>query len=163
MVDVFQSLEVDELHRRGKSAHIPAMLGEEGSVAGWDHQAANNTATIKLPAAKTASTFTLPIPIEHGTIINGWSIHGRIGSGGNTATLDVELRATTGTAAAITDESICTMPQISKTADYLIDDSIECSTPEEVEHKHYYILITGTTGAGTEIELQGLDLVVDFN
>lgn len=163
MVDVFPSLEVDELHRRNKSIHIPAMLGEEGSVAGWSHQAANNTSTILLPAAKTAATFTLPIHIEIGTVINRVRIHGRTESAGNAATLDVELRATTATASAITDELIASIPQINKTANYMFDDEIILTTPENTDtNKFYYILLTGTTAAGTEIDVQGIDLNVDF-
>jgi len=158
-VEVIQALEVIELIRRNRCIQIPASHAVTGATAGWTK--GNDKNLLLLPASKAASTATIPIKLESGTFINGFSLSGQIDSAGNVATLDADLRRTTATIGGITDESLGAITQISKTADYLITDEKEI-TPTKVEcGKGYYILLTGTTSAVTDIELNTISVNVD--
>lgn len=160
--DVFQSIEVKEIHRRGKVIHIPAETGGVGTTAGWNK--ANNTGTYKLPASQTGSTVVIPLELEAGTVIKSFIISGQLESAGNAVTLDADLRVTTAAAAALTDASLGAITQISKTADYKIADEKVLAAPETVvSGKSYYILLAGTTAAVTDIDLQGAEVTVDLS
>ena len=159
--DVFQSLEVIELHRRNKTVSIPGNHGVTAATAGWVKN--NDTGTAKLPASETGSTMTVPIKLDIRTTIKGFMVSGQIESAGNAVTLDADLRYTTAAAGALADASLGAIPQIAKTADYLVADSKVLATEHKtVSGNHYYILVTGTTAAVTDIDLNAFEVNVDY-
>lgn len=136
-----------------------------GATAGWVVAAGDNVHLVTLPASQTGSTLVIPITgLKVGDTITAYHLIGQIESAGNTATLDADLRKQTADAADVTDASIGAMTQISATADTKIDSansSKTLATPEVVgQDETFYLLITGTTAAATDIALQGVAIEV---
>lgn len=152
------------LVNKGIPRLIPAFHGKAGTGAGWAApSAANaNTSIVGLPASTGASHWVIPISgLKVGDTITAFSVVGQIESAGNAAVLDADLRKLTVAAADFTDASIGAITQISKTADYAINDSKTLATPEVVAaNEQYYVLITATTLASTDIQLAGITLTV---
>lgn len=143
-----------------RTISFPANAGAVGGTAGWTN--ANATGTARCPASQTASTFRIPVTLPVGTKIKSFTINGQIESGGNTATLDADLRATTGVAAEPTDASLGAITQVSVTADTLVASSKTLATVATVTAGlSYYILLTATTGASTDIQVLSAEVVVD--
>ena len=147
-----------------KSMFIPAgALGKAGTTAGWVVAAGNNVNLATVPASQTASTFVLPIMgLKVGDTVTGFSLVGQIESAGNAVTIDADLRKQTAVAADVTDASLGTMTQISVTADTAITaaNSLDTLATAEVmaDGETLYLLITATTGASTDIALQGVTI-----
>lgn len=159
-VEVFQAIEVKEIHRRGRVISIPANDNVTGATAGWVKN--NDTGTAKCPASQTGSTMTIPVSLEIGTTIKSFMVSGQLESAGNGVTLDADLRYTTAAAGALVDASLGAITQISKTADYLVADSKTLTTPHKtISGNHYYVLVTATTGAVTDLDLNALEICVD--
>ena len=79
----------------------------------------------------------------------------------NTVTLDADLRKITNVAANATDASIGAITQVSVIADTKVESSKTLATPEVVAaDEQYYVLITGTTGASTDVQLLGVTVSV---
>lgn len=144
--------------RTSQVYHFPANFGKAGATAGWT--TANNTGVALCPASQTASTFTIALPLKQGSIITSFKVSGQMESAGNTLTLDADLRATTAAAADLTDASVGAITQISKTADYLINDSKTGLSHTVIAGNSYYVLFTATTAAATDIALQGVEVTV---
>ena len=169
--DVIQALEVKQLvvssggtfvnsgtthTRTGQIYHIAASRGRPGATASVGYVATGTDKPIlTLAASATADTWVIPITwIHEGDIITKMGIHGQIESAGNGATIDYELRKMTAVASGSTDASVQTGTQISKTADYLVDDSTDLATPYTIICGDcLYMLVTCTTAAATDIEL----------
>jgi len=133
--------------------------GTPGATSGWATD--NDTGTMKLPASQTAATLVIPLTgLKQGDIITAFKVSGQIESAANTVTLDADLRATTAVAADLTDASIGAITQISKTADYKIADSKTGLSHTVISGNAYYVLLTGTTGASTDIDLQDIEVTV---
>jgi hypothetical protein len=132
-----------------------AKLGSSG--AGWTLGAAEDKFLATLSASATSEIVVVPItvPLKVGDIITAFSIVGQIESAGNGVTLDAALWKHTAAAADVTDTSIGGITQISVTADAIV--SAEKSGLSEVvaADKSYFLVITGTTGASTDIALMG--------
>lgn len=154
------------LVNKGIPRLIPAFHGKAGATAGWAlpsaHSGFTNSGVVGLPASQTASTLVIPISgLKVGDTITAFSVRGQIESAGNAVTLDADLRKLTIAADNITDASIGAITQISKTADYAISDSKTLATAEVVAaDEQYYVLITATTLASTDIQLAGITLTV---
>lgn len=158
--EIFQSIEVSEIHQRGKSKIIPGNDNVAAATSGWVKN--NNLGIAKLPASQTAATMTIPININVGYTLIGFKIHGQIDSAGNTATLDADLRKTTAAVGGTTDESLGAITQLSKTADYLINEEKTLATPNvTVSGSSYFILVTATTAATTDIEVNAVEILYD--
>ena len=127
-----------------------------GAGAGAVIDAANDKGSLfKVPQSQTASTVVIKIPdLKVGDTITAIGILGQIESAANTVTVDLILMAQTAVAAGNTDAAIGSgITQISKTADYKIDDS-ETGLTEVVDAgKAYYLLATVTTGATTDVDV----------
>lgn len=156
--EVFRSVALKQLVQDGLVRLIPANTGKAGATAGWT--TANDNGSTTCPQSQTASTWIIPIMgLNVGDVITAFRVSGQIESGGNAVTLDADLRATTAAAADLTDASLGAITQISKTADYLINDSKTLATAETVTSgKSYYVLLTATTAAATDIALQGVQV-----
>ena len=139
-----------------------------GTTAGWVVNAADNKNSLaRCPASQTASTLVLPISgLKVGDIITAFSLIGQIESGGNTCTVDAALRKQTTAVADLTDAAITggDMTQVSVTADTALSASNASKTLTTAEtigaDESIYLLITATTGASTDIDLQGVNLTV---
>ena len=133
-----------------------------GLTAGWTIQTNDNLGLIATcPASRTAATLVIPIPgLKVGNKITAFSVVGQIESAGNTVTLDADLRKHTAAASDVSDASVNTITQISVTADTIISSSktglIEVVAADET----FYVLLTATTAAATDIALQGITITV---
>ena len=117
------------------------------------------------PAGQTASTLVVPLTgvLNVGDTITAVQLVGQIESAGNAVTIDVDLRKMTAAAADVADASVATMTQISVTADTIISSSngqIGSLTEVVAADETFYLKLTVTTGASTDIALQGVVLTV---
>lgn len=157
--EVIPSLEVKEIHRRGRVINITATHNVTGATAGWVKN--NDTGTAKLPASQTAATMTIPLQLENGTVIKSYQLNGQVESAGNTATLDVDLRVITPVAGDLTDASLGAATQLSATADAIVAIQKTITDATVTSPKSYYFLVTGTTAAATDFDINSLELTVD--
>lgn len=144
--------------RTGQVYHFPANAGKVGATSGMTTN--NDTGAVLCPASQTAATFTIPLQLKQGAVITAFAVSGQIESAGNTVTVDADLRATTAVASDLTDASVGAITQISKTADYLINDSKTSLSHTVISGNSYYVLITITTAASTDVALQGVEVTV---
>ena len=146
-----------------RSLFVPAGLGRRGTTAtvGWVNTTTNiNEATLAQSA--TADTFTIPIAgLQLNDTIVSFKVIGQIESGGNTVTVDADLRMLTNAAADPADSSLGAITQVSKTADYAIVDTKALATVEVVSTGDMpYLFVTATTGGTTDIRLLGVEINV---
>lgn len=158
--DVIPSLEVKELIQRGRTVIVSAVDFIVGGTSGWVKN--NNNGLAKLPASQTGSTMIVPLSIRLNATIVGFKIHGQIDSAGNTATLDASIREVTPAVGGCSDASLGAITQVSKTADYLLCESHTLATPTKTTSGNsYYMLVTGTTAAVTDIEVNAIEVIYD--
>lgn len=150
------------LNRAAQAIHIPACVGHVGAGAGFVN--ASNNGMVTCPASQTAATFVVPVlGLKAGYTITGFCLQGQIDSAGNVVTVDADLRKITVDAAGSTHASVGAITQISVTADTAIAaaNSTKASLAEVVAAgENFYILVTATTGATTDIELNGAVVTV---
>lgn len=155
-----------------RDGYRSALLGAEtiqigtrakvGGTAGWTVGAADNLPYVAtLAASQTGSTLIIPIDgLRIGDVITGFRVVSQIESAGNTVTIDGDLRATTNVAAEPTDASIGTMTQVSVTADTASSQAKTGLSETVTSGKTYYLKITATTAASTDIILQACEITV---
>lgn len=134
-----------------------------GATAGWSlgGGAVNTGLTATLPASQTASTLVIPIPgLKVGDTITAFSLVGQIESAGGAVTLDADLRKHTAAAADVTDASVGAITQVSVTADAIVSASKAALAEVVAADETFYVLLTGTTAAVTDIALQGITVTV---
>lgn len=151
------------LYARTGQQRIINSHAKVGATAGWVVDAADDLGLLATcPASQTASTLVVPISgLKVGDTITAFSVVGQIESAGNTVTLDANLRKLTAAAADVTDASIDSITQISVTADTAVATSKTLGASEDVAaDETFYVLLTATTGALTDIALQGLTVTV---
>jgi hypothetical protein len=126
--------------------------------------AGNNISLATLPASQTNSTLVIPIScaLRVGSRITGFSIIDQVESAGNTATITADLRKHTAAATDVSDASVGAFAApASLTADAILSATNASKTglSETVgADETFYILITGTTAAATDIAIQGIVL-----
>jgi hypothetical protein len=134
-----------------------------GGSAGWVLGAANDLPYLAT-MAQSQSAGTLVIPIEGlkiGDTITGFRIVAQVESAGGTVTIDAALRAVTNVAAEPTDAAIGTgMTQVSVTADTAVSQAKTGLTEVVTSGKSYYLLVTATTAATTDVILQAGEVTV---
>lgn len=137
-----------------------ATRGKIGGTAGWAVAAADNLPYLgTVPQSQSGSTFVLPVDgLAIGDTITGFRVVAQIESAGGAVTLDAALRATTNVAAEPTDASIGAITQISVTADTAASQAKTGLTEVVTSGKTYYILLTATTAASTDIILQACEI-----
>lgn len=138
-------------------------IAKVGATAGWvvGGGAVNTGLLATCPASQTGSTLVIPLSgvLNVGDTITAAQLVGQIESGGNGVTIDASLRKMTAAAADVTDAEVAAMTQISVTADTAISSSngaISSLTEVVGEDETFYLLVTATTGASTDIALQGV-------
>jgi hypothetical protein len=143
---------------------VPPLGGKVGATAGWVITAGTNMGHATLPASQTASTLVLPVQgLEVGDVIIGWGVNGQAESAGGIATLTGDLRKLTPAAAANVDASISTDASGNMTADTVINQAlVGASGLAEVvlEAVGYYLLLTGTTAAATDLDITNATVTV---
>lgn len=146
---------------------INASTGKVGATAGWAcpsaHSGFTNASVVGLPASQTASTWVVPVSgLKVGQRIVSFKVAAQIESAGGAVTLDADLRKLTNAAANATDASIGAITQVSVTADTAVAASKTLATAETVAADEvYYVLLTGTTAASTDIQLLGITVTTD--
>ena len=133
-----------------------------GGTAGFVVGAADNLPYVAtLPASQTGSTLIIPIDgLPIGATITGFRVVAQIESVGGAVTLDGDLRATTNVAADPTDASIGTMTQVSVTADTAASQEKTGLTEVVTSGKTYYLKLTATTAAATDIIVQACEIYI---
>ena len=133
-----------------------------GGGAGWVVAGADNLPYVgTMAASQTAGTLIIPIDGLHlGDTITGFKVIAQIESAGGVVTLDADLRAVTNVAAEPTDASIGTIAQVSVTADTAVAEAKTGLNEVVTSGRSYYLKITGTTAAATDVILQHCELTV---
>ena len=166
--EVFRNIaigkEAGSMVRAEQIHKYPCRLGNPGATAtvGYVKDGALDSCILTLAQNATADTYVCCIPhLKEGDIITAIGIVGQIESAGNTVTIDYELKEVTPIATGCTTASIQAGTQISKTADYLVNETTAVATPHTVDcSKALFFLITCTTAATTDIELLHLRLTI---
>ena len=134
-----------------------------GATAGWVVGAAANVFLATLPQSQSGSTLVIPIQgLKVGDTITGFGLIGQVESAGGAVTIDANLRSQTSAAADITDASVASITQIAVSADTAVNATQDKGSLTEVvtNDKTYYLLITATTAATTDIALAGFAVTV---
>jgi hypothetical protein len=135
-----------------------------GTTAGWVVNAGDNKNSLGRQAAgTTAATLVVPLSLRVGDIIAGFYLVGQIEAGGNTCTVDAALRKQTAAAADLSDAAVTdgAITQVSVIADTILSASNAGVTGLSVTvaaDQTYYILITSTTAAATDVDLQSVNV-----
>lgn len=148
--------------RTAYTTQVPISRAKVGGSAGWVIGGANDLPYVAtMAASQTAGTLVIPIHGLHiGDTITGFKIIAQVESAGGTVTIDAALRAVTNVAADPTDALIGSMTQVSVTADTAVAQEKTGLTEVVTSGKSYYLLITATTGASTDIILQHPEITV---
>lgn len=133
-----------------------------GGTAGWTVAAGDNLALVTCAASQTGAKLVIPIkvPLKVGWTITAFSIIAQIESAGGTVTLDADLRKITNAAGDPTDASVGAITQVTATADTAVSTSKSGLSEVVAAGENFYILVTATTAASTDIALQGYTLTV---
>ena len=134
-----------------------------GTTAGWATRGANNIWHTTCPAGQSASTLVIPVELRVGQTITAFKVVGQIESAGNTVTLDADLRKVTTAAGDLVDSSVGAITQISVTADTAVATTKSSLSDTVAATETFYVLLTATTGASTDIDLQGVTVTVVEN
>lgn len=139
-----------------------------GTTAGGLVNAADNKNSLfRVPASSTASTIVVPLDyLKVGDIITAYHLVGQIESAGGAVTVDAALRKQTAAAADLTDAAVTGggMTQLSVTADTIMslaNTAKTLTTAETVgDDESFYLLITVTTAASTDVDAQAVALTL---
>lgn len=142
---------------RKRQINIGAKIG---ATAGWTIQTNDDLGLLATcQASRTAATLIVPISgLLVGDMITRFNVFGQIESAGNTVLLDAELRKHTAATADVTDTLVAAMNQLSVTADTTLLRGAGSLTEIVADDETFYVLFTATTGALTDIALQGITL-----
>jgi len=140
------------------------VLAKAATSSGWTVDAVDSVCVSTL--AQSLSTKALVVPVtglKVGDTITGFHLIGQVESAGNNVTIDAALRKHTAAAADVADASVGAMTQVVVAADTILSASNtrKASLSEVVAaDETFYVLITGTTGAATDIALQGVAIEI---
>lgn len=138
--------------------------GKVGATAGWVITAGDNIGHATLPASQTASTLVIPLSgLDVGDMITAWGVAGQVESAGNNVTLTADLRKLTNAAADNSDASVSTDNVGTLTADTILSAANLGATglTEVVAvDESFYLLLTGTTAAATDIDVTHILLTI---
>lgn len=138
-----------------------------GATAGAVVTAADNKNSLfRVPASQTASTVVIPITnLKVGDIITSFHLVGQIESAGGVCTVDASLRKQTAAAADNTDALVTggAMTQLSVTADTIMsatNTSTTVTADTVGADESFYLLVTVTTAAATDVDALAVAIVV---
>jgi len=155
-IDIGRALGVEKVR-----INIPASYNRGGD-ADW----AANASGLSLDQNLSGKIAYIPISgLQEGDRIVSIEYAGGIGAkSGGATTLDIDLYKVVGKAGGDTDTEVQSCTQVSKEADYKVDETQAVATPEVVaEDTAYYFKATGTCAdnAENDIILTSLALVVE--
>lgn len=133
-----------------------------GATAGWVITAGTDKYSATLPASQTSSTLVIPVTgLEVGDTLTAVAVVGQVESAGNNVTLTMDVRKLTAAAADLTDASLGTDNVGTLTSDTVLTDAngnLKVSSLTEViaADESVYVLLTGTTAASTDIDIQSI-------
>jgi hypothetical protein len=151
---------------RASQKRIYSVNAKVGATAGWTvgGGAVNTGLLATMAAGQTAGTLVVPISgLKVGDTITSFHLIGQIESAANTVTVDADLRKHTAAAADVADASVGAITQLSVVADTIMSsaNTNKGSLAEVVAaDETFYVLLTATTGASTDIALQGIAVTV---
>lgn len=135
-----------------------------GATAGATVAAASNTGVMATVAAgSTAATIVVRLNnLPVGAKIRAFRVYGQIESGGNVATVDAALWKVTLAAADPVEAAVsgAGITQVSVTADAVLNATKTGLSEEIAVATGYYLLITVTTGASTDVQLAGVGVTI---
>jgi hypothetical protein len=132
-----------------------------GATAGWTVAGATNLMEATLAASQTGSTLVIPVVgLKVGDTITAFKIAAQIESAGGAVTLDADLRKLTNAAGDPVDASVGAITQVSVTADTASAASKTGLSEVVAADEWFYILVTATTAASTDIRLLGATVTV---
>jgi cytoskeletal protein CcmA (bactofilin family) len=136
-----------------------------GAAAGWTVRAGSNLWHSTCAASQSSATLVVNISGLHvGDIITGGYLVGQVESGGNSVQINVELRKITAAAADLTDATVSDVVRATAiTGDTILSNSnTTLGTLNETvgADETFYALITVTTAASTDVDLQAFALKV---
>jgi hypothetical protein len=132
-----------------------------GGTAGWVVAGATNLYEATLPASQTGSKLIVPIRgLKVGWTITGFKVHAQIESAGGAVTLDADLRKLTNAAADPSDASVDAMTQVAVTADTAVLQGPTDLDEVVAANEWYYLVLTATTAASTDIRFLGATIIV---
>lgn len=144
--------------------------GKGTGTTGWVLDGTStNEAEVTLAASLTNCKLVIPITgVFAGDRIRKVYLQGRAESGGNNVVIVVDIRRHRAGAADDADSQIATRTLTTITANAALTEDISSvavtdptSGVEVLDGDLFYVLIDGTTGASTKIELMGVVAVVD--
>ena len=132
-----------------------------GAGAGWVLGAINTGVMATMAASQTAGTLVIPISgLTVGDTITAFTIHAQVESGGNDVIMDADLRNIDNTAADPVDASIGAIAQTTVTTDTAAAIVKSGLSHVVLATDSYYVLVTATTNASTDIQLINIALTV---
>ncbi|HUS39468.1 MAG TPA: hypothetical protein VMX74_08460 [Pirellulales bacterium] len=139
--------------------------GYEGTTKGWVTSGTTNIYHYTLPASiSTTATLVIPVTGLHvGDTITAWKLVGQIESSGNVVEMDGDLRKITTVAAANTDASVGAITPIHVVADTAVASAKTGLTEVVAANETFYVLVSATTAASTDIDLQGVTVTITEN
>jgi hypothetical protein len=157
---IFNDAEVDVAPHLDTETRQIGTRAKVGGTAGWTVGAADNLPYVgTVAASQTGAKLVIPIDgLRIGDTITGFKVVAQVESAGGTVTIDADLRATTNVAAEPTDASIGAMTQVSVTADTAVAQSKTGLSEVVTSGKTYYLLLTVTTAASTDVILQACEI-----
>ena len=161
-VGTSDDFEVNGALLRQEKIYTPAAYGKAGATATVGYvNTGTNLPQVTLAASATADTWVIPINSLHiGDVISAFSVQAQIESAGGTVTLDAALRKVTNVAAEPTDAAVGSITQVSVTADTAVDAEKTGLWETVAIGELFYVLITCTTAASTDVQLLGTELTV---
>lgn len=133
-----------------------------GTTAGWVVNAGDDIGlAATCPASQTAATLVIPVPgLKVGDKITAFSIVGQIESVGNAVTIDAALHKHTAVAADVSDTIVGSIATVNETSQATVGAEKTGLSTTILQSETYFVLITATTTALTDIALQGVTVTV---
>lgn len=133
-----------------------------GTTAGFVGKNAGFAYAVTNTASQTA---IFPITgLKDGDVINAFRLIGSVGATtGATTTVDADLRVNTGAADVPTDASIGAITQVSKVANYALNETKSGLTTVVATNKMYYVLVTVSTANNAASDASIMGIEVDVN
>jgi hypothetical protein len=151
---------------RASQKRIYSGYSKVGATAGWTvgGGAVNTGLTATMAAGQAAGTLVVPISgLKVGDTITSFHLIGQVESAGNNVTIDADLRKLTAAAADVADASVGAITQLVVAVDTILSatSTNKASLTEVVAaDETFYVLLTATTTASTDIALQGVAVTV---
>jgi hypothetical protein len=160
------TLESGAILEKARTFVFSAGFGKVGATAGFAipsaHSGFTNSAIAGCPAGQTGATLVIPLGgFKSGDIITGFRVCGQVESAGNTASIAATLMKSTNVAAGdIAISTLGTITPISATADAVISSAVGDLSETVDVNASYYVLVTVTTAASTDVQISHVRLNV---